>query len=241
MATIDLMNNFLDNVFEKLSKHKQFNMNKKQFWMAWENKQYEDTQSQPEMPTAMPTAMPINKELTSLSKKELECLCKAKGHKTTGIKQDLIDRLTSTSSTTSTSTSKSKSKSPPTSKSKTTETLKDPKIITSIQSSIQAVKIKKNSFGNFEHSETGFIFNKESQEVIGKQNQDGQVIPLTDNDIELCNKFKFKYVVPETINSVNNLNDIDDTEGEIFEEEEVFEEEEIFEEEEEIFEEEFEE
>ena len=221
MSTVDLFNNILDNIFDKLSKHKQFNMNKNQFWMIWDENNAVKNET---------TDTPDNKELTSLSKPELASLCKIKGYKTSGTKQDLIDRLSQ--STTKKSTTKTV---------KDKEQGKEPKIITSIQSSIQAVKIKKNTFGNFEHSETGFIFNKESQEVVGKQNQDGQVIPLTDSDIELCNKFKFKYVVPETINSVNNLNDIDDTEGEIFEEEEVFEEDEIFEEEEEIFEEEFEE
>ena len=54
--------------------------------------------------------------------------------------------------------------------------------------------IMKNKFENFEHKETGFIFDSKTDEVIGKQHPDGTIIPLSVNDIELCkeNNWSFK-------------------------------------------------
>ena len=46
----------------------------------------------------------------------------------------------------------------------------------------------------------GLVFSKLDKNVIGKQNEDGTIIELTKNDIELCNKFKFKYILPENLN-----------------------------------------
>jgi len=54
--------------------------------------------------------------------------------------------------------------------------------------------IMKNKFENYEHKETGFIFDPKTDEVIGKQHPDGSIIPLSVNDIELCkeNNWSFK-------------------------------------------------
>lgn len=54
--------------------------------------------------------------------------------------------------------------------------------------------IMKNKFENYEHKETGFIFDPKTDEVIGKQHSDGSIIPLSVNDIELCkeNNWSFK-------------------------------------------------
>ena len=63
------------------------------------------------------------------------------------------------------------------------------------------IQIKRNQFGNFEHFETGLVFSKLDKKVIGKQNEDGTIRELTKNDIEICNKFKFKYIIPENLNN----------------------------------------
>ena len=51
----------------------------------------------------------------------------------------------------------------------------------------------KNKFENFEHKETGFIFDSKTDEVIGKQHPDGTIIPLSVNDIELCKENNWSY------------------------------------------------
>jgi hypothetical protein len=55
--------------------------------------------------------------------------------------------------------------------------------------------IRKNKFENYEHVETGFVFNRETKRVIGKQNLDGTINELTDIDILTCQKYKFQYEV----------------------------------------------
>ena len=174
-------------------------------------------------------------ELTKLSKNELITHCKARGLKTTGTKNDLIDRLTGgTKAVENTSTAKVKVKAKVKENTKPKEPVA-PTIIKNVQSTIQTIQISKNSFGNFEHNDTKFVFDRHSQEVIGKQKEDGTVSPLTDEDIDECNKYKFKYVIPKNLNTnktkviIDELgeDEIDENQiGEILEEEEEYVEEE---------------
>jgi len=91
------------------------------------------------------------------------------------------------------------------------------------------ISIKKNSFGNFVHDDTKFVFDKVNKFVIGKQNQDGTINNnINETDIDLCNKYKFKYVLPENLDV--NVEEVEEEE----EEEEEVEEEEVEEEEEEV-------
>ena len=99
------------------------------------------------------------------------------------------------------------------------------------QDDIGIIQIKRNQFDNYEHFETGLVFSKLDKNVIGKQNEDGTIIELTKNDIELCNKFKFKYILPENLND-DDEND-EDSDSDLDEEieepiEEEFTEEEYF-------------
>lgn len=50
--------------------------------------------------------------------------------------------------------------------------------------------ISKNSLGNFEHKETGFVFEKESKRVIGKQEAD-QISQLSIADVQVCKELGF--------------------------------------------------
>jgi len=52
------------------------------------------------------------------------------------------------------------------------------------------VRIAKNSFGNYEHDETHFVFARDTGKVIGKQEGD-KVVPLVDTDMELVKKHNF--------------------------------------------------
>lgn len=129
-------------------------------------------------------------KLMKSSVAELKAMCKKKGYKVSGKKADLIHRILNGGDV------KKKVKK---------KTVKEiPKIIKKLSDNISTIQIRKNQFGNFEHSETKFIFNKETQQVIGKQNEDGTIDDLEKSDVELCHKFKFKYIIPENLNKNNN-------------------------------------
>ena len=71
--------------------------------------------------------------------------------------------------------------------------------------------IKKNAFGHYEHEETRFVFDKDSK-VIAKQKEDGTLDSLTEDDIDLCNKYKFKFVFPLNLDTGKTKVRIQETE-----------------------------
>lgn len=172
------------------------------------------------------TPLAISPELSKLSKSELQMQCKARGLKSSGTRQELIDRLTGGATTVAAVSENSKA-----AKGKTSTVT--PQVIKTIQSQIQLVKIEKNSFGNFMHFETQLVFDRVTQQVIGKQNKNGNIDSLTKDDIETCNKFKFKYVMPENLNTGQENSAVVEELDEDPEEEELLEEEEELAEEEE--------
>ena len=162
--------------------------------------------------------------LSKLTKAELVELCKSKSLKTSGTKAELIESL-----------SKEESKKLTV---KSSENIKS-KLVAKIPS----IAIKRNKFQNFEHEETSFVFDKDKK-VYGKQNPDGSIDPLLKEDINLCNKYKFLYIIPNNLDdksnkSDNEIEDIDDLENDV--EETIIEDDEDEEDELEEVEEEFEE
>lgn len=178
MSFSDLLNKAVKSVFvsyaETLSK--KYNIPKDELVSL-----FEGTSDKSPVPDK-PSIVQESSELSKLSKNELVAHCKIRGLKTTGTKQDLLGRLTS------------ETKQPP-KKESTSQ-----KAVETIQKTISAIQIKKNSFGNFEHGETGFVFDRATQKVIGKQNKNGHIDNITDSDIEICNKYKFKFEIPEDLN-----------------------------------------
>ena len=145
------------------------------------------------------------------NKTGLKGLCKKYNLKISGNKENLIKRLVDYINS-------SKQISSPNLKSK-------PKKILEKENN-DIIQINRNQFGHYEHFETKLVFSKLDKRVIGKQHNDGTILELTKNDIELCNKFKFKYILPENLNKTDNdeLNSLDsdlddDIEEEIIEEE----------------------
>ena len=176
--------------------------------------------------------------LAKCKKPELQALCKKYGVKTVGTKAVLIGYLQNKDSAPEAKSPKVKS----TAKSKQ----QTPKLLKSISDSVPVIAIRKNQFGNHEHPETRLTFDKKLKKVIGIQQDDGSVRPLTKDDIDTCNKFKFSYITPSNLDTGGKLEDevveeLDDDDDDIVEdEEEVLEEEEddddIVEEEEEVLE-----
>ena len=57
------------------------------------------------------------------------------------------------------------------------------------------VVIRLNKWNNFEHPETGIVFNAVTQYAIGGQNhKDGSIIELTDSQIAVCRRNGWKYL-----------------------------------------------
>ena len=169
------------------------------------------------------------KKLKKLKKPELKEMCKEKGLKLTGTKSDLIGRLLNGKP------QEAKKKSPKTKKKETVPVVKK------LQENLSVMVIRRNAFGNLEHSESSMIFDRKTKKVIGKQNKNGNIDELTVADIDICNKYKFDYNLPENLDLNSGLDDVavEELEEELVEEEEEIveeSEEELVEEEEEIVE-----
>jgi hypothetical protein len=139
-------------------------------------------------------------KLLKCSKAELVGLCKSRGLKCSGKKSDLLTRLLGKDVQPE---KKSKKKKP---KKVTIETTK---IFKKINVNIPTIQIRKNQFGNYEHPETGFVFSKEGKFVIGKQLSDGEISDLSTEDIDLCNKYKFSFNMPDNLNKKTGLDDVE--------------------------------
>lgn len=172
--------------------------------------------------------------LLNCNKTELIALCKSHGHKCSGSKSILINRLLG----------KDDSGAPVKSKktvSKVPE-IKSTPAVKKLTANIPNILIRRNQYNNYEHPETGLVFNNETKVVIGKQNEDGSIDPLTDEDIDKCNAFKFKFNIPTNLDHKSTLKEVkvdelsedeDDEELQVEEdEEEEIEEEDLLEDEE---------
>ncbi len=74
-----------------------------------------------------------------------------------------------------------------------------PPVVKKLLASAPLHKLARNKFGNFEHTETKLVFDKDDKIVIGKQDPGGEILDLTDEDIEVCKQFKFNYRLPENL------------------------------------------
>lgn len=83
------------------------------------------------------------------------------------------------------------------------------KVLEKLKSNVPTVKLERMDNGNLFHVDTGFVFDPETQNVIYKQNDDGERRPLSPEDIETCHKYKFSYDIPENLDyGKNNLEDV---------------------------------
>lgn len=138
-----------------------------------------------------PAPMKSSEDLNKLSKPEIVSLCKIRGIKVTGTKQELVERLTGDKLT-------DKAK-PSEKKTSTAGTASEKQVLKMMQTRIPTIQLKKNEFGFFEHSDTKLVFDRLTNTVIGKQNTSGNVNPITEEDIEICNKYNFKYTIPTNL------------------------------------------
>ena len=80
---------------------------------------------------------------------------------------------------------------------------------------IPTIQIKRNSHGNFEHTDSGLVINNISKKAYGRQNKDGSIAELTPSDIDLCHKYKFAYDIPENLNKKTNIDDDEEEDDEL--------------------------
>ncbi len=239
---INVIDTFISDFVNKVATH--YNIPKDELLNLWGAVEPSEKQSlvKSERKNSTLSTSNIPAELANMTKVELVELCKSKSLKVSGSKAELIGRLqesakNQTRLVTSSNTSlKASSKSTPL----------VPALVTKLVDKLPTIEIKRNKFGNFEHSDTSLLFDKKSEKVIGRQLPDGQIAQLRENDIEACYKYKFDFIVPDNLNQCKNIKksvlpaDEEDFNEEDFEEveEDVLEEDEILDEEEEILDEE---
>lgn len=121
------------------------------------------------------TQKKVNSMVRSHSKNDLLKICKTQNKSANGTKYDLVLRILNLEEKMN----------------KNRETLeKQPSII---------LRIEKNSYGNYVHKDTGLVFDKNTRKVIGKQLENGNIRPINRSDIEICQKYKFQYNLPNQL------------------------------------------
>ncbi len=138
------------------------------------------------------------------TKDMLASFCEKKGLKKSGKKEDLIQRLLDWLKSSSDTTNHTK----PQTSSKKTSPSEEPSVLKNIKEISGELAIRRNKFGNFEHMQTGLVFNPSKKKVFARQMPDGTLKDLVADDIELCNKYKLPYNLPENLNVGKNLDDI---------------------------------
>jgi hypothetical protein len=140
--------------------------------------------------------------LLQYKKPEIQALCRQRGLKCTGTKEQLIALLLSKDGSSAVKKEVVSKKSEPIKKVSSTP------VAQKLVSSIPTVAIRRNQHGNHEHPETSFVFDKKTKKAIGKQNEDGTIDDLTSEDIDICNQWKFQYVLPDNLDKKTKLNDV---------------------------------
>ena len=140
--------------------------------------------------------------LSQYKKSDLQALCRQKALKCTGTKEQLVGYLLGKD------TNKTPSKKEaPVKKAIETKTISTP-VAKKLTSSIPTVAIRRNQHGNHEHPDTSLVFDKKTKKAIGKQNKDGTIDDLTPEDIDICNQWKFQYVLPSNLDKKMALKDV---------------------------------
>lgn len=149
-------------------------------------------------------------KISGMNRDGLVAVCKQRGLKVSGKKDELLKRIIEHAKMENPNISQEK---PAEKKVKSTKKLiknkeDDKKVLKAINAITPIIQIRRNRFGNYEHGDSGLIFDRDDQVVIGKQNHDGCVLDLTDEDISLCKKFKFNYKLPENLDKYKKTADV---------------------------------
>jgi hypothetical protein len=204
------LNHKLDNLIKEFCKNLSitYDLPEEDLYGIWKGEKVKSNGS-PAAPTSAPVPKnevkenpdtEITKEKIMVATKDmLAAMCKKKGLKMSGKKEELVSRLLDSLSSSSATSTKASSNS----NSKKDES----PVVKAAKASIGELAIRRNKHGNFEHMQTGLVFNTEKQ-VYGKQLDSGEVKALTSEDIETCKKYKFPFKLPDNLNVNKSLDDI---------------------------------
>lgn len=136
------------------------------------------------------------KELEILTKSQLIEMCKSKNLKVSGNKTELITRILEFESK------------PQSVVSTSVGVPQQPQIIKKLVEKIPKLEIKRNAAGYFVHAETSFVFDTKTQKVYGKLVGEDKIDELSAEDIDICNKYKFSYILPNNLDKKINILDV---------------------------------
>jgi hypothetical protein len=191
-----------------------FNIDESELQMLWDNGSFIQQKQNKSISKSVEKVTPItsDSELSKMLKPELISLCKAKGLKTTGTKQELIDRLSQQTESKVETKAELVQKTLTSTKVATAvgkkEVVSKAPVSKALVANTPQISIRRNQFGNYEHPETSFVFDRQNKKVIGKQNDNGKIEELTSEDIDICNQYKFDYVLPTNLNKKENMKDV---------------------------------
>jgi hypothetical protein len=202
MSYFENISSLIDNEVSCLLKNVsiKYNLNEDDVIEMWKTQKSSSEKKTPSVPSAPST---VDNQLMKLGRNELVEMCKGKGLKVGGTKNDLVSRIqqyenNKTNNVFKTENEKSQVKSNGQQASNV--------VINKLVEKIPVIEIKKNKFGNYEHYDSSLVFDNKTQKIYGKQSSDGTILKLTKEDIDTCNKYKFSYVLPD------NLDEDDDEE-----------------------------
>ena len=228
LTLTEIIKTFINKVSEK------YDIDKTELEGLWEGEELKSNNQVSKPKKIVKESTKIDQDLNpdvllKCNKAELIALCKTHGKKCSGAKNLLINRLLGKDEADESVKSKNKITKQ--------EVVKDIPVIKKLTANIPNILIRRNKFNNYEHPETSLIFDNETKLVIGKQKDDGTIDQLTEDDIDQCNAFKFKFKIPSDLDQKLNLGDVkvdelsdDDEEELVDEEDELVEEEELVEE-----------
>lgn len=125
------------------------------------------------------------KKLQSLTKNDLIEKCKELNLNCYGTKFDMVQRIMGSQKT---------------------------GVITDIKHSIPPIKIEKDpETGSYIHSATSLVFDPLDKRVIARKEKDGKLRSLRYEDIKICLKYKFRYLLPENLAADENDSPSGDT------------------------------
>lgn len=70
------------------------------------------------------------------------------------------------------------------------------------------VTVRTNSYGNHEHPETHLVFRGTPALVYGRQTETGEIEPVNEEIIDLCNQYAFQYEQPADLAAASQEEDV---------------------------------
>lgn len=206
---------------------KKYKLSQSELFKLWNGDEVSSSSKSKESSDVEPAMELTREKILSSTKDVLMAFCKSKNVKQSGKKEEIIERLLGLLN------DDVKNDSKPVQPKTTTKSVQSStaSVLVKIVEKSGTPEIRKNKFGNYEHFESGLVFNNDTKMAIGHQNSNGKVDSLTDNNIEMCKKYKFKYTLPENLSVDKGLNnvkveDVDDEDEDELDEDDIEDEEE---------------